>query len=603
VKEAKARFFGNAPKIFYKRIITMEMYLEEKIGHPELFTGRNNELVYLLKWADQIKDKLSKSTALLSRRKTGKSCLMQRIYNILFEKNDKVIPFYFEIKESNQWLRDFSRNYFLTFINQYLAFKTRNKSYIKLRKEFSHTLKVTQKENFEDIAGWIHDVENRFYNDSAENLWDMVIDAPRYIVEDSEDKVLQMIDEFQFINRYIFSDKERKDRIDNLAGSYLHTCEYKNAPLLVSGSWVGWLMDDLNKQLPGRFIKFPLGNMPENESVETIFKYAQVYNVPVTEESVFLMAQLTEGNPFYIDGLFRSRYEENDFSTKQGILNTLEFETLSLDGSINTTWMDYLEAAFDKINDVNAKQIVIYLSKNRNRRVAHSEIREKLGLDMTDPELEKKLKALYRSDIIEENFGLYKGVGDNIFDKVFRRSYSNDIAKFITEEAPNEYQELIDKWEEKYRQTKGELNLYKGKYLEFMVWNHLKNAHKNQEWYKNMLLGLPDEFVYDEYKQILSYTAPPLNPVQFQIDVYAKPKLDGYALIGEVKNRRKDAPFTIDEANAFMKKAEELIKIEKIKKTILFVVSMGGFRNNALDFIKNSGVAWSSDDRWLERQT
>jgi hypothetical protein len=99
VKEAKARFFGNAPKIFYKRIITMEMYLEEKIGHPELFTGRNNELVYLLKWADQIKDKLSKSTALLSRRKTGKSCLMQRIYNILFEKNDKVIPFYFEIKE------------------------------------------------------------------------------------------------------------------------------------------------------------------------------------------------------------------------------------------------------------------------------------------------------------------------------------------------------------------------------------------------------------------------------------------------------------------------------------------------------------------------
>jgi hypothetical protein len=578
----------------------MEMYLEEKIGNPQLFTGRNEELSYLLNWADQIKDKISKSTALLSRRKTGKSCLMQRLYNILFEKNDKVIPFYFEIKETKQWLRDFSRNYFLTFINQYLAFKTRNKSYIKMRKEFSIALKVAQNENLDEIAGWIHDVGNRYHNDSADNLWDMVIDAPRYIVEDSEDKVLHMIDEFQYINRYIFKDQDCEKRIDDLAGSYLHTCEYKNAPFLVSGSWVGWLMDDLSKQLPGRFRKYPMENLPENESVETIFKYSKIFKIPVTEKSAFLMAQLTEGNPFYIDGLFSSKNRNKDFTTKQGILKTLEFETLSLDGSINNTWMEYLEVAFDKINDVNAKQMVVFLSKNRERRVGHSEIKEKLGLHMTDPELEKKLRALYRSDIIEEDSGLYKGVGDNIFDKVFRRSYSDDIEKFITHDAPKEYQELIDKWEEKYKSTQGELNLYKGKFLEFMVWTHLENAHKNQELYNKMFSGLPDGFVFSEFKQILSYTAPPLNPIQFQIDVFASPKQDSYALIGEVKNRKQESPFTIDEAKAFVQKANEFVKIEGVEKSILFVVSIGGFRNNALDYMKDKGIAWSADCRWLE---
>ncbi|ETR69751.1 MAG: hypothetical protein OMM_03721 [Candidatus Magnetoglobus multicellularis str. Araruama] len=510
-----------------------------------------------------------------------------------------MIPFYFEIMEANQWLRDFSRDYFLTFINQYLAFKTRNKSYIQMMKDFPVAMKAAKKENFDDIAEWIYHVEKRFHNDSVNSLWVMVVDAPRYIVENSDNKILHMIDEFQHINRYIFKDQDCEKRIDKLAGTYFHTCEYRNAPFLVSGSWVGWLMDDLNKQLPGRFIKYPMGNMPENESVETIFKYAKIYNVPVTEQSAYLMAQLTEGNPFYIDGLFRSKNQNKDFTTKQGILETLEYETLSLNGSINNTWMEYLEAAFDKINDVHAKQMVIFLSKNRDRRVGHSEIREKLGLEMTDPELEKKLKALYRSDIIEEDSGLYKGVGDNIFDKIFRRSYSDDITSFITLEAPKEYKELIDKWEDKYKKAQGELNLYKGKYLEFMVWNHLEHAYKNQELYNEMFFGLPDGFVFEKFEKILSYTAPPLNTIQFQIDVFARPEQGAYALIGEVKNRRQDAPFTIDEAKAFVQKAEELVRIERIEKSILFVVSMGGFRNNALEYIKKNQIAWSSDDRWL----
>ncbi len=91
------------------------------------------------------------------------------------------------------------------------------------------------------------------------------------IVQYNDERVvLQFIDEFQFINRFVFWDKEKKQMADNLAGTYLHTSEYKNAPLLVSGSWVGWLMDDLNNLLPGRFIKYPFKNMTEDEAIETI---------------------------------------------------------------------------------------------------------------------------------------------------------------------------------------------------------------------------------------------------------------------------------------------------------------------------------------------
>ncbi len=56
----------------------MRTYLEEKIGNPELFTGRKRELEFYLKWIEQIPRKSSQSSAILSRRKTGKTALLQR---------------------------------------------------------------------------------------------------------------------------------------------------------------------------------------------------------------------------------------------------------------------------------------------------------------------------------------------------------------------------------------------------------------------------------------------------------------------------------------------------------------------------------------------
>ncbi|MCP4156817.1 MAG: hypothetical protein GY757_54395, partial [bacterium] len=70
----------------------MEYALEERIGTPDLFTGRKEELIYFLKWIDEIKGKKSQSTALLARRKMGKSALMERLFNITFYKKGDAPP-------------------------------------------------------------------------------------------------------------------------------------------------------------------------------------------------------------------------------------------------------------------------------------------------------------------------------------------------------------------------------------------------------------------------------------------------------------------------------------------------------------------------------
>jgi hypothetical protein len=408
-----------------------------------------------------------------------------------------------------------------------------------------------------------------------------------------------MIDEFQFINRFVFWDKEKKRRADNLAGSYLHTCEYKNAPLLVTGSWVGWLMDDLNRLLPGRFLKGPLGNLPEDESVEMIYKYSLIDNVPVTEETVWLIAQLTEGNPFYISALFRSRYPEKNLTTEEGVRKIFEYETLDLDANINATWMEYLDSAFSRINDVHAKDMVLYLSKNRHTYIRRKELKKKLNINITDIELEKKFRALYRADIIEESYGRYRGVQDNIFDKVFRRSYSDDIDKFVTKEAPDEYMKLFKEIRIKYEKLKGEYSRYKGAFAEFMIIHHLISAHKNSALYKSLIKNMPDDFEFIEYKNVWSYHSPPLHEPEFQVDLFARAENDKYSLIGEVKNRKEK--FSVKEAEAFSTKAEELIRLEKIGKPVLFVFSAGGFHKNTFEYLKKNAIAWSDYKRWMER--
>ena len=56
----------------------MDYAKEERIGDPDLFTGRKEEMAYFLKWINDIKERKSMSTAIMARRKMGKTSLMER---------------------------------------------------------------------------------------------------------------------------------------------------------------------------------------------------------------------------------------------------------------------------------------------------------------------------------------------------------------------------------------------------------------------------------------------------------------------------------------------------------------------------------------------
>jgi hypothetical protein len=83
----------------------MEYPLPESIGEPELLVGREKEFSMLDEWISLIPRRLSKSKAILARRKSGKTAIVQRIFNRLWSENGAVMPFYIHIPEKKIWKR------------------------------------------------------------------------------------------------------------------------------------------------------------------------------------------------------------------------------------------------------------------------------------------------------------------------------------------------------------------------------------------------------------------------------------------------------------------------------------------------------------------
>ena len=579
----------------------MQIYLEERIGKPELFTGRKRELAELLTWIDGVKERISKSTAILSRRKTGKTALLERLYNITFENNDRVIPFYIEIRETDQWLGTFAEEFFLTFFFQYAAFTTRHPEYLGPHtvKNFETALEVCEQSDLSPFSGFVRGIQSKKQEGDADRMWDMVREAPAQFAAATGDRIVQMIDEFQFLNRFIFRDQACAHRMKNLAGSYLGTAERKHAPLLVAGSWVGWLMHDLTSQLPGRFMPYHLESIPEEEAIDMIVRYSLIDKIPVTEETLHLIATLSEGNPFYISAFFRSRGPKKDLTTAEGVLHTLEFETLHKDGDIRGTWLDYINAAFPQINEQYAKDIVLYLSKHRDRFVPRRELKKAMNIDMPDYKLDRKMDALLRCDIIEENRFQYRGVQDNIFDKVFRSRYADDIDTFVTKEAPEEYRALFKEMQKRYDRLQGTHNRYKGAFAELVICHHLRyHAFAHPDLFLSMLQNLPEDFAFVEYESVRSSASPPLFQPEYQIDVFARATSGNFSLIGEVKNRQ--GKFLLKEAQAFVEKAQALMRLERVEQAVLFIFSAGGFYKNTLKYLTDHRIASTDDPRWFE---
>ncbi|MDI3312173.1 MAG: hypothetical protein QJR05_12215 [Thermoanaerobacterium sp.] len=575
--------------------------IEERIGQPDLFTGRKEELSYFERWADEIPMKLSRSTALLSRRKKGKTALVERLYNIIYTKNGSLVPFYFEVKEGSKWIVDFALNFYASFISQYLGFKLRDVNLCRTIKSLDELNEIASKNGYKAVSDNIKLFKDALKDkDMVDTIWNNAQSAPHRIASVTGDYIVQIIDEFQFMNSEIYWDMGRTRVANDLAGSYLSLAESKVAPMLVTGSWVSWLKNIIRGQLPGRFIETELNNLKEEEGLEAIYNYSIITDVPVSDDVALYLNKLVNSDPFYISAIIRSIYKDKDLTTIDGLMKTLNFELRR--GSIYGTWMEYIGRTLSTVNDKNAKKIVLFLSKNREKEWTRQEIIAKCNLPYDDREAENKLQMLIKGDLISEGSTSirYRGMTDDIFYKVFRYKYEEEIDNFPLEKILDEEREKelmqIEALQKEIKSLKGREKYYKGHILEYVLMKYLKfeQYKKENATLKDKVYNSIQGAEFTRYQEVKPYKVMLEGGREHEVDIWAKSYDEGKDLFIEVKSWERS--ISKSDTEKFVKTVEDM-KTLGIKGYFIYY-SLNGFEDDAKKYLNENGIMYADKKSW-----
>ena len=540
---------------------TITYALPEQIGNTHLFVGRKKEFDYFLgDWYYYLENNMAQSQAIVARRKKGKTAFLQRLFNILWScPEKKIIPFYYSIKEMNTTLADFSKDFFSTFISHYIGYMERKPELISTPLNFERIKERIEGGELKEI----YDSINRF--EKAGNwglMWTTAARLPFEIAVTKGVKIVQILDEFQNINAFIYD--QRGEKIDSMSGTYRDLAEKKEAPLIISGSEVHGLMKII-LNLTARFRERTLGNLPEDEAKEAIRRYAQASRTTINELAEDKIWNLTQGDPLYIRALMMSEHNtKKDYTQEDNIIETYTQEITR--GEIYDTWIEYIAKVFYEVNEKNAKRLMLYLFHAGEERTRAQMIKD-LKLDMTDFELEKKLYQLIKADLISQgSTGFrYAIAKDKTYELVFKRLYQDEIDNFI----PDLRKEI--------RKEMGKTNYEKGKFREYLVRERLKKPFNLKEIAENGM----DLII--KPKAILEREKVKVGLQEREIDLIVKGNVELWIDVKDTKGKYGK------------REAERWIEIkqtigEEASKTLFAVYSQNGYTATALEQLKANGI-------------
>ncbi|MEN8216950.1 MAG: hypothetical protein ABFS56_11380 [Pseudomonadota bacterium] len=566
----------------------MQYPLTEKIGPPDLLVGREKEFRQFDKWLSRIPDRLSKSKAILARRKSGKTAFVQRIFNRLWSDNGAVIPFYFDIADRGVWYPDFAIKYYRTFASQYISFIERDEELVNLPLTLEqireYGLKNSNQLLVDDIDSLLID-KKRGLHDS---MWDTAHSAPHRFAASLNTRFLVILDEFQNITQYIYRDETCSGKPDEtLAGSFHSYSESKIAPMLVTGSYVGWLLKVIHQYLEAGRLK-PMRLSPyltQDEGLQAVYKYAQIYKEPITNETAVQINELCLSDPFFISCVIQSDYEDRNLTTKEGVINTVNYEITADTAEMSLNWGEYIEKTVKRVNDRHAKNILLHLSQHADRYWTPQQIKKELHIELDVNKIQEKLLIMSEADVIDRGVSNidFRGLQDGTLNLILRNRFEKEIKGFAPD-LKQDFRTQIEALKATEREIQGMLNQLSGKLAE----HQLAAAFLSRK-----------QFALSEFFQgVLDTTVLNLINIQervifqqdgntMEIDVVAESNC-GRAVFVEVKKTKTQ--IGLKTLKEFQEKREIYTQQFPDKQILPAFLSLGGLTPDALKFCQAQGI-------------
>ncbi|KPA17806.1 ATPase domain protein, prokaryote domain protein, partial [Candidatus Magnetomorum sp. HK-1] len=281
----------------------MQYPLTETIGNPDLFVGRHEEFERINEWLEFIPKRLSMSTVILARRKSGKTAILERVFNQVWSNNDLgIIPFYLSMSDKDIWIQEFALNYYQTFASHYISFFSRDAHIVNDLLTFDEIKKYAVANHIKILVKDLNLLEKHEKKGSSGAMWQLACSAPHRFASVYDQRILVIIDEFQYLSNHIFHDPGCTNLDKSMPGSFHRLVESKIAPMLVSGSYVSWIIKIMAEYLEaGRLDKFFISPyLTKDEGLRAVYKYTDHYNKPITNQTAEQINKLCMADPFFI---------------------------------------------------------------------------------------------------------------------------------------------------------------------------------------------------------------------------------------------------------------------------------------------------------------
>ncbi len=568
----------------------MQYPLQERIGNPDLFAGREKELRFAEKWLNFIPQKLGKSRMILARRKSGKTTFVQRIFNNLWNANGDVIPFYFEIAENNIWLPDLAIKYYRAFASQYISFVERNASLVEQPLSLE---KIREYGLTKDISSFVDDVdflvkENRPHGLHT-SMWDTACGGPHRFAAVYDKRFVVILDEFQNFGHFVYRDEACLNaRDETIPGSYHGLSESKIAPMLVTGSYITMLLDICGKYLQaGRLSHWRLNPyLKSDEGLQVVYKYAEYFNASVTNQTSLMINRLCMSDPFFIACVIHSESENRDLSTQEGVIEAYNYEITDRNSMMTKTWHEYIQLTLQKINDHHAKNMLLYLSKHSDRYYTHRELKEILQIDLDLEEIKKKLLLLVEADVIE--WGVadidFRGLRDGTLNLILRNRFEKEINGFVPD-LRREASEQIRELQKDKKRLQGKLNNLSGQFAEYQLFTSFRSQKRFalSDYFNGVTDTTQLNIVNVKQRVIIQRD----NGKRMELDVVAESEC-GRVVVVEVKKQK--SPVDQKSVEDFIEKSDVYAKQRPDKTILPAFLALGGFQEDAMKLCEQHGI-------------
>jgi len=362
--------------------------------------------------------------------------------------------------------------------------------------------------------------------------------------------------------------------------------------MLVTGSYIGMLLEIMDKYLEaGRLSIFRMKPaLKSKEGFRAVYKYAQVYNEPITNRTAHQINNLCMSDPFFISCVIQSNFEKRNLTKKKGVIDTVNHEITHRESEMSKTWAEYLHLTFKRINGPNTKMLMLHLNKHNERTWTPKELKATLDIDLNIEEIYERLILLSEADVIMRHSSDYQfsGLQDGTLNLILRERFEEEIDGFEPD-LKSEFSTRIDELEKDKKQLQGRNNYLEGMLAEHLLAVELRaKKHVQLSAYFTGLADVGPLNLIDIQERVAYHRS---DGKSEEIDIIAKTD-DGRVLMVELRKRQAKTGIKVvtdlrDNAIDYAQQYNVLV--------LPAFLSLGGFTDAAKTFCVENGIGMAEE--------